>query len=156
VGTTAASSLDFTGGAFDTKFYPRLIKRSSLSLTVTFPLWNNGQREIQLSQARVNRDVSRAIRADLERSAWHDVAAAYDAYETSRATRAAACGGRSPGEQPRPETRYRAGATTILNPRRAEPAGVGGAGWCRRSTTPGAPARAWGHPRRRSAPIRMP
>jgi outer membrane protein len=112
------ASLDFTGGAFDTdKFYPNAIKRSTLSLTVTFPLWNNGQREIQLSQARVNRDVARAIRVDLERSAWHDVAAAYDAYETSRATVAleqdAVLVARENNRVQ--ETRYRAGATTILD-----------------------------------------
>lgn len=111
------ASLDFTGGAFDTKFYPQLIKRSSLSLTVTFPLWNNGQREIQMSQARVSRDVARAIRADLERSAWHDVTVAYDAYETSRATVAleqnAVLVARENNRVQ--ETRYRAGATTILD-----------------------------------------
>lgn len=111
------ASLDFTGGAFDTKFYPQLIKRSSLSLTVTFPLWNNGQREIQLSQARVSHDVARAIRADLERSAWHDVTAAYDAYETSRATvvleQSAVLVARENNRVQ--ETRYRAGATTILD-----------------------------------------
>ena len=94
-----------------------MIKRSSLSLTVTFPLWNNGQREIQYSQARVNRDVARAIRADLERSAWHDVTAAYDAYETSRATVAlehdAVLVARENNHVL--ETRYRAGAITILD-----------------------------------------
>jgi outer membrane protein TolC len=111
------ASLEFTGGAFDTKFYPQQIKRSSLSLTVTLPLWNNGQREIQLSQARVSRDVARAIRADLERSAWHDVTAAYDAYETSRATVAldqdAVLVARENNRVL--ETRYRSGAITILD-----------------------------------------
>lgn len=111
------ASLDFTGGAFDTKFYPQAIKRSSLSLTVTFPLWDNGQREVQMSQARVNRDVARAIRTDLERSAWHDVTAAYDAYETSRATvaleQSAVLVARENNRVQ--ETRYRAGATTILD-----------------------------------------
>ena len=111
------ASLEFTGGAFDTKFYPQLSKRSSLSLTVTLPLWNNGQREIQLSQARASRDVARAIRADLERSAWHDVTAAYDAYETNRATialdRDAVVVARENNRVQ--ETRYRAGATTILD-----------------------------------------
>lgn len=111
------ASLDFTGGAFDTKFYPRTIKRSSLSLTVSFPLWNNGQREIQMSEARVNRDVARAIRADLERAAWHDVTAAYDAYETSRATVALEHDAVLVAQENNrvQETRYRAGATTILD-----------------------------------------
>lgn len=111
------ASLDFTGGAFDTKFYPQTIKRSSLSLTVSFPLWNNGQREIQMSEARVNRDVARAIRADLERAAWHDVTAAYDAYETSRATVALERDAVLVAQENNrvQETRYRAGATTILD-----------------------------------------
>ncbi|MGH7614530.1 MAG: TolC family protein [Gemmatimonadales bacterium] len=112
------ASLEFTGGAFDTdKFYPNALKRSTLSFTVTFPLWNNGQREMQLTQARVNRDVARAIRADLERSARHDVTAAYDAYETNRATVAleqnAVLVARENNRVH--ETRYRAGATTILD-----------------------------------------
>jgi outer membrane protein TolC len=112
------ATLDFSGGAFSTSgFYPDQLKRSTLSLTVTFPLWNNGQREIQLSQARVNRDVARAIRADLERSALHDVTAAYDAYETSRATvaleQSAVLVARENNRVQ--ETRYRAGATTILD-----------------------------------------
>ena len=34
---------------------------------VSFPIWNNGRREIEVSRARVNRDVARAIREDLER-----------------------------------------------------------------------------------------
>jgi outer membrane protein len=112
------ASLDFSGGAFSTSgFYPDQLKRSTLSLTVTFPLWNNGQREIQLSQARVNRNVARAIRTDVERSAWHDVTAAYDAYETNRATvaleQSAVLVARENNRVQ--ETRYRAGATTILD-----------------------------------------
>jgi outer membrane protein len=111
------ASLTFTGGAFDTTFYPKLVRRSQLSLTVSLPLWDNGQREIQLSEARVRRDVARAIRADLERGARHDVTAAVDAYETNRATfdleRDAV---RVASENNRvQETRYRAGATTILD-----------------------------------------
>jgi outer membrane protein len=111
------ASLQFTGGAFDTQFYPRLVRRSQLALTVALPLWDNGQREIQLSEARVNRDVAQAIRVDLERSARHDVTAAYDAYETNRATfqleRDAVAVARENNRVQ--ETRYRAGATTILD-----------------------------------------
>jgi outer membrane protein len=111
------ATLEFIGGAFDTTFYPKLARRSQLSLTVSFPLWNNGQREVQLSQARVNHDVATAIRSDLERSAWHDVTAAYDAYETNRATialdRDAVVVARENNRVQ--ETRYRSGATTILD-----------------------------------------
>jgi outer membrane protein TolC len=111
------ATLAFTGGAFDTTFYPRLTRRSQLSLTVSLPLWDNGQREIQLSQARVNHEVTQAIRADLERSARHDVVGAYDTYQTSRATyaldRDAVTVARENNRVQ--ETRYRAGATTILD-----------------------------------------
>ena len=112
------ASLDFTGAAYSTSgFFPDQIKRSTLSLTITFPIWNNGLREIQLSQAQASRNVARAIRADLERGVRHDVTAAYDAYETSRATyaleRDAVLVARENNRVQ--ETRYRAGATTILD-----------------------------------------
>jgi outer membrane protein TolC len=111
------ATLEFIGGAFDTTFYPKLAKRSQLSLTVSFPIWNNGQREVALSTAKVNHDFAAAVRADLERSAWHDVTAAYDAYETNRATialdRDAVVVARENNRVQ--ETRYRAGATTILD-----------------------------------------
>ncbi|MGH7538733.1 MAG: TolC family protein [Gemmatimonadales bacterium] len=111
------ASLAFNAGAFDTTFYPKFAKRTTLSLTVTLPLWDHGQREIQVSQARVGRDVARAIRADLERSARRDVTSAYDAYTTSRATveltREAVAVARENNRVQ--ETRYRAGATTILD-----------------------------------------
>lgn len=111
------ASLQFTGGRFDTHFYPQLVRRSQLALTVSLPLWDNGQREIQLSQARVNRNVAHAIRTDLERSARHDVTVAYDAYETNRATyeleRNAVAVARENNRVQ--ETRYRSGATTILD-----------------------------------------
>jgi outer membrane protein len=71
---------------FDDSFFPGARNVSALRLSITLPVWNNGQREIALSQARVNRDVARAIRADLERSARHDVTQAYDAYTTAQAT----------------------------------------------------------------------
>ena len=111
------ASLAFTSGAFDTKFFPSAVSRSALTLTVSVPLWDNGQREILVSQARVSRDVARAVRSDLERSAWRDVTEAYEAYETSRATfaldRDAVAVARENNRVQ--ETRYRAGATTILD-----------------------------------------
>ena len=111
------ASLDFTKSANDAKFFPSASTLSSLTLTVSLPLWDNGQREIQVSQARVNHAVAQAIRDDLERSAWHDVTAAYDAYETNRATidldRYAVVVARENNRVQ--ETRYRAGATTILD-----------------------------------------
>ena len=111
------ASLDYTKSANDTKFFPRASNLSTLSLTVSLPLWDNGVRETQISLARANHDVAVAIRDDLERGAWHDVTAAYDAYETNRATidleRYAVVVARENNRVQ--ETRYRAGATTILD-----------------------------------------
>ena len=111
------ASLDLTKTANDTRFFPKSSKLTSFTLTVSLPLWDNGQREIRISQARANHEVAQAIRDDLERGAWHDVTAAYDAYETNRATieldRYAVVVARENNRVQ--ETRYRAGATTILD-----------------------------------------
>jgi len=83
---------------------------------VILPIWNLGQREIAVSQARVNRDVSRAIRSDLERGALRDVTEAYEVYRTARATvDLSALALTAATENYRvQEARYRSGATTIL------------------------------------------
>jgi len=111
------ATLDFNKTANDTRFFPSSSKITSFALTVSLPLWDNGQREIQVAQARANHEVAQAIRDDLERGAWHDVTAAYDAYETNRATidldRYAVVVARENNRVQ--ETRYRSGATTILD-----------------------------------------
>src|SRR5712691_3815542 len=53
------ATLTFNAFAFDTMFYPKFFKQTSFVLNVSFPLWNNGQRELALSRARVNREVAR-------------------------------------------------------------------------------------------------
>jgi outer membrane protein TolC len=86
-------------------------------LTATLPIWDNFQRQILISQARVNRDIFRAVRDSAERSVRRDVVAAYDGFMTTRATADLA------GEQVRvarenyrvQQTRYRTGATAILD-----------------------------------------
>src|SRR5207253_8978699 len=75
------ATLSWTGVGFDNKFLPSGAKFSQLSLAVSFPLWDNMRRELSVSQARVSRDVARAIRNDMQRAVQHDVTAAYDAYE---------------------------------------------------------------------------
>ena len=102
---------------FDSEFFPNARNVSSVTLGLTFPLWNNGQREIGISQARVSRDVARAIRADLERGARADVTEAYEAYATARATVALSETGLVVARENFrvQESRYRAGATTILD-----------------------------------------
>ena len=108
-----------TGNAlgFDNRFFPTFYKRTSLTLTVSFPLWDNGRRELALSQARVSRDVAQAIRTDMDRAVLHDVTAAYDAYVTSRATYVLAVQGLAVARENYrvQDSRYRAGSTTILD-----------------------------------------
>lgn len=111
------ATLTFNAFAFDTMFYPKFFKQTSFVLNVSFPLWNNGQRELALSRARVNRDVARAIRRDMDRAVQHDVTAAYDAYVTARATAELATQGLAVARESFrvQQTRYSSGATTILD-----------------------------------------
>jgi outer membrane protein len=111
------ATLTFTAVAFDTVFYPKFFKQSTIALAVSFPLWDNGRRELALSQARVNRDVAHAVRADMDRAVQHDVTAAYDAYVTARATYVLAVQGLAVARENYrvQEARYRSGSTTILD-----------------------------------------
>src|SRR5437879_9736956 len=110
-------SLTGVGIAYDNRFYPTSAKFTQLTLTATLPIWDNFLRQNSISQARVSRDVSRAVRASAERSVRRDVLAAYDGFTTARATADLA------GEQVRvagenyrvQQARYRTGATTILD-----------------------------------------
>ena len=111
------ATLTFTAVAFDTVFYPKFFKQSTIAVGVSFPLWDNGRRELALSQARVNRDVAHAVRADMDRAVQHDVTAAYDAYVTARATYVLAVQGLAVARENYrvQEARYRSGSTTILD-----------------------------------------
>jgi outer membrane protein TolC len=111
------AALTFNAAAIDTSFYPKLFKQSQFTLGITLPIWNNGQRELNLSRARVNKNVARASREDADRAVQLDVTAAYDAYETARASaqvaRDAVVVARE-GFRVQ-QSRYSAGATTILD-----------------------------------------
>jgi outer membrane protein len=102
---------------YDTQLFPGAANITSVTFGVSFPLWNNGQREIEVSRARVNRDVARTIREDLERAVRRDVSSAYDTYETATAAVALAQVGITVARQNyrMQELRYRSGATTILD-----------------------------------------
>ena len=111
--TVTLSGGNFT---FDSKFFPTARNVQSVTLSVSLPIWDLGNREIGITQARVDRDVARAIRADLERGAARDVTEAYEAYRTARLTvdlsgTALAAATENFRVQ---EARYRGGATTIL------------------------------------------
>lgn len=110
-------TLSASMSAFDDRFFPEATRRNALSVAVSLPIWDEGQREIALTRARVSREVARAVREDLERAAWRDVAEAYDAYNTSResavlASEALVVARENYRVQ---DTRYRSGATTILD-----------------------------------------
>jgi len=111
------ASLSFNALALDTKWYPNAFKQTNFTLALSFPLWNNGQRELALSRARVNKDVARARRRDMDRAIQHDVTAAYDAYVTTRATADLAVQGLAVARESFrvQQTRYSSGATTILD-----------------------------------------
>jgi len=102
---------------FDDSFFPSARTVSALSLSVSLPIWDDGRRELAVSQARVNRDVARAIREDLERAARPDVTQAFEAYVTARATTALSSTGVLVARENYrvQESRYRAGSTTILD-----------------------------------------
>jgi len=102
---------------FGDHFYPHGLTRSSVTLSVSFPLWDNAQRELAFVRARSNRDVAVAIREDLERAAEADVTASYEAYTTARATSDLAAQGLVVAQETFrvQQARYRAGASTILD-----------------------------------------
>ena len=102
---------------FGDKYLTRGLSRSSLTFTLSFPLWDNAQRELAYSRARTARDDARAVREDLERSAEADVTEAYEAYETARATADFNVQGLIVAQEVYrvQEARYRAGASTILD-----------------------------------------
>jgi len=112
------ATLTYNKLSLGTKFYPNdLFKQSNLTVGISFPIWNNGQRELALSRARVNKDIARARRQDMDRAVQHDVTAAYDAYVTARASGDLAQQGLVVARESFrvQQTRYQSGATTILD-----------------------------------------
>jgi outer membrane protein TolC len=102
---------------YDTRLFPGAANVSSLTFSVSLPVWDDGLREIEITRARVNRDVTRAVREDLERVVRRDVNDAYDVYQTSRAAVNLARVGVGVARETyrMQELRYRSGASTILD-----------------------------------------
>lgn len=101
----------------DEFFLPDDSRRWIYGFSINFPLWNNAQREIQLSQAKSNREVARALRDDIGREVRRDVIAAYEVFETARASadlaeKAVVVASENLRVN---QERYRVGATTILD-----------------------------------------
>jgi outer membrane protein TolC len=110
-------TLGATTATYDTRFFPDATSRTSLIFSATLPIWNGGQREVLMSQARVQREIARATRLDAERAVARDVTETYEGYTTARATtqlaeEAVLVARENYRVQ---DTRYRAGATTILD-----------------------------------------
>jgi outer membrane protein len=102
---------------YDTRLFPGAANITSVTFSLSFPLWNNGQREIEVSRARVNRDVAHAIREDLERVVRRDVTSSYDGYQVTAAAVELALVAVTVASQTytMQELRYRSGASTILD-----------------------------------------
>jgi outer membrane protein TolC len=102
---------------YDTQIFPGAANITSVTFSLSYPLWNNGEREIEATRARVNRDVARTIREDMERLVQRDVNASYDTYETAAAAvdlaRVAVTVARQTYRMQ--ELRYRSGASTIID-----------------------------------------
>ncbi len=112
-------TLTLTAGysRFDEKLFPGASNVSSITVTASLPIWDNGQRELSIVRARADRDVARAVRTDLELAAQRDVTEAYDGYETARAAVTLATEGVAVArENYRVQgARYKGGVTTVLD-----------------------------------------
>jgi outer membrane protein TolC len=103
--------------AFDEGFFPNATSRTAWGFQVSLPIWDDGQREIALSRARANSDVAQAVRRDVELAVRRDAIEAYQVYVTARASAELARQAVIVAQENLDvqETRYRAGATTILD-----------------------------------------
>jgi outer membrane protein TolC len=115
-------SLSAVTGAYDSRFFPSALNRSQLSLRVSLPIWNGGQRELQITRARAQLDVASAVTADQERAAAEQMTRVYLGYESAVAEIQLAT---QAGEVARESfrihsTRYREGAGGILDVLRAQ------------------------------------
>lgn len=117
--STYLPTVDLRAGVqiFDDNFFPTARTIGSFTLGVSLPIWNLGVREIQVQQAKVNRDVARAIRADLELAAERDVVRAAQAYRIAQeAVTITNVQLAAAAETYRvQELRYKSGANTILD-----------------------------------------
>ena len=104
-------------GAYDTRLFPTQLRRSQLAVTVSWPIWNGGQREVAVSRAKAQAEAAQAAREDSERAAAERMTAAHHGYNTARESiELAQVGMTVSAETYRVQSaRYREGATTILD-----------------------------------------
>lgn len=110
-------TLGATTGAYDAEFFPSALRRSQLAVTLSWPLWNGGGRELAVARARAQRTVAAAERQDLERAAAELMTEAYHGYTTSAAGVELAAVGVVVARETFAvqRARFREGATTILD-----------------------------------------
>jgi outer membrane protein TolC len=102
---------------WDDKIFPNELTRSNFGVALSLPIWNGAQREVSVSVATTARDAARAAASDEERAVRRDVVAAYQTYNTARASadlarQAVLVARENLGVV---ETRYRGGAPTIID-----------------------------------------
>jgi outer membrane protein TolC len=110
-------TLGATTATYDTRFFPDATSRTAFVFSASLPIWNGAQREVLMSEARVQREIARVTRLDAERAVARDVTELYEGYTTARATTQLAEEAILVARENYrvQETRYRAGATTILD-----------------------------------------
>ena len=102
---------------FDDDLVPDATTRSTVGLSLNFPIWDGAQREIRVYRANTARQIAEAARRDTELGIGRDMAEAYQAYNTARASAELAANAVLVARENLrvQEERYRAGATTIID-----------------------------------------
>jgi outer membrane protein TolC len=102
---------------FDDDLVPDATTRSTFGLSLNFPIWDGAQREIRVYRANTARQIAEAARRDTELGIGRDMAEAYQAYNTARASAELASNAVVVARENLrvQQERYRAGATTIID-----------------------------------------
>jgi outer membrane protein len=110
-------TLGATASTFDSRLFPTARTVNQLAVTVSWPIWDGGRREVAVARARAQHDVARAQREERERATAEEMAQAYNGHATARAgIELAQIGVSVSAETYRVQgARYREGATTILD-----------------------------------------
>ena len=110
-------SLFGSWAGFDDDIIPDATKRATFGVAVNFPIWDGALREIRVYRASTARQIAESARRYTELGVGRDMAEAYQAYNTARASAALAANAVVVAKENLrvQEERYRAGSTTILD-----------------------------------------
>jgi outer membrane protein TolC len=102
---------------WDDALVPDATTRTTYGVALSFPIWDGASRELSVYRASTRRQVAEVARADAEREIGRNIVAAYQAYETARASGDLAAHAVVVARENLrvQEERYQAGATTILD-----------------------------------------